>query len=63
MREGRPSGGEGQSGFNRGEKGGSVNVANVILTYTGIMAVFVIAAYYLKKWSLYRKKKTVANPN
>ncbi|MDQ0193596.1 DUF4405 domain-containing protein [Paenibacillus wynnii] len=59
MREGRPSGGEGQPGFNRGEKGGNVNVAAVILTYTGIMGVFVIVAYYLKKWSLYRKKKTV----
>ncbi|WP_267901438.1 hypothetical protein [Cohnella faecalis] len=40
-----------------------MNVANVILTYTGIMAVFVIVAYYLRKLSLYRKNKTVANPN
>ncbi|WP_232380992.1 DUF4405 domain-containing protein [Paenibacillus tianjinensis] len=63
LREGRPSGGEGHSGFNRGEKGGNVNFVNVILTYTGIMAVFVIAAYYLKKWSLYRKKKIVTTPN
>ncbi|CAN7758916.1 DUF4405 domain-containing protein [Paenibacillus sp. LjRoot153] len=63
MSEGRPSGGEGQSGFKRGEKGGNVNVVTVILTYTGIMAVFVIVAYYLRKLSLYRKKKTVANQN
>lgn len=63
MREGRHSGGEGQSGFNRGEKGGNVNVASVISTYTGIMGVFVIVAYYLKKFSLHRKKKAVAHPN
>lgn len=62
MREGRRSLGAGPSGFHREGKGSSVSVANVILTYTGIMAVFVIAVYYLKKWSLYRKKKTAANP-
>jgi hypothetical protein len=60
MREGSPPSREGQSEFNRGQKGGNVNVATIILTYTGIMAVFVILTYYLKKWSLYRKKKTVA---
>ncbi|SEU09625.1 DUF4405 domain-containing protein [Paenibacillus sp. NFR01] len=62
-REGRPSGQEGQSGFNRGERGGNVSVASVILTYTGIMGVFVIVTYYLRKWSLIRKKKTVSTPN
>lgn len=62
MSEGRRSRGAGPSGFHREGKGSSVSVANVILTYTGIMAVFVIAVYYLKKWSLYRKKKTVASP-
>ncbi|ULO07657.1 DUF4405 domain-containing protein [Paenibacillus sp. 19GGS1-52] len=62
-REGRPSGGGGQSGFDRGGKGGNVSFVSVILTYTGIMGVFVIVAYYLKKLSVYRKRKTVANPN
>ncbi|MGU3470118.1 DUF4405 domain-containing protein [Paenibacillus sp. D51F] len=56
-REGQP-----ESPFHGGENGGNVSVVSVIWTYTGITAVFIIAAHYLKKLSLYRKKKTVLNP-
>lgn len=35
---------------------GNVNVWNVIGTYTGIMAVFVIITYYLRRWIIRAKK-------
>lgn len=63
MREGDFSGREGKFGFNRGERGGNVNVASVIFTYTGIVAVFVILTYYLKRLSLSRKKRPITTPN
>ncbi|MFD2369801.1 DUF4405 domain-containing protein [Brevibacillus sp. GCM10020057] len=53
MRGERPAGGEGQPR----RRGGNVSVANVLLTYSGIMAVFVIATHYLRKASFSRKTK------
>ncbi|WP_246277187.1 DUF4405 domain-containing protein [Neobacillus endophyticus] len=41
--------------------GGSVNVFGVISTYTGIMALFVIITYYLKKLFGRKKKKDKSN--
>lgn len=40
----------------RHHDGGQVNFLSVIATYTGIMAVFIIITYYLRKW-LGRSKK------
>ncbi|MFC0211557.1 DUF4405 domain-containing protein [Paenibacillus chartarius] len=40
--------------------GGSVNVWNVIVTYTGIMAVFVIVTYYVRKGLLRARKPSRA---
>ncbi|SDN11715.1 protein of unknown function [Fictibacillus solisalsi] len=60
----RPAfGGEGQrggEGFGEPghEFGGNVSPLSVIATYTGIMAVFVIAAYYFTQWMSRRKRKT-----
>lgn len=61
----RPAFGEeghrGREGFGeRGhEFGVNVSPLSVIATYTGIMAVFVIAAYYFTQWYSKRKRKIV----
>lgn len=44
-------GGEGREG------GGGANVLNVILTYTGVMSVFVIVTYYLRKITVRTKRR------
>lgn len=51
----RPDNFEGKMGGDHGEGGGS-NVFSVIATYTGIMAVFVVVAYYLKKLTNRKRK-------
>jgi len=41
-------------------EGGNVNVLNVILTYSGIMAVFVVITYYIRKLTLRKKRRKMA---
>ena len=51
----RPDNFEGKMGGDHGE-GGTSNVFSVIATYTGIMAVFVVVTYYLKKLTGRKRK-------
>ncbi|MFJ8245924.1 DUF4405 domain-containing protein [Peribacillus asahii] len=62
----RPTSGERPTNFkgNMGrEHGGGGNILNVITTYTGIMAVFVILTYYLKKLTGRMKKNKRGQSN
>lgn len=51
--------GEGNEGFKGGQDhhGGSANPLEVIISYFSIMAVFIIAVYYIEKFFKNRKKK------
>nr|WP_246427880.1 DUF4405 domain-containing protein [Paenibacillus phyllosphaerae] len=58
--EGRPEGRAGfEGGFRGGQEGhgGSANAFQVLATYFGILAVFVVIVYYLEKLWSRRKKK------
>lgn len=49
---GKPQGNFGGGGHD----GGNANVLNVILTYTGVLSVFVIVSYYIRKMTGKRRK-------